>query len=64
MLMSGGELDRVTGQTWGLIGERQQGLAFRTGEASARMLTQEKKDKSEDQTKTNRKGEWNDRHGC
>jgi hypothetical protein len=53
----------LPGQTWNFIGQRQEGLAFRTGEAAPRMFTQEKKHKSENQTETDGEGERNDGHG-
>jgi hypothetical protein len=53
----------LPGQPWNFIGQRQEGLAFRTGEAAARMFAQEKKHKSENQTETDGEGERNDGHG-
>jgi len=58
----GVHFDLGCGNTGRLISERQQRLALGTGEAAARILTQKKEHKGEDEAETDGEGERNDGH--
>ena len=50
-------------KAWRFVCEGEQRIAFGTTEPTARLLAQEEHHESEDQTETDRDGEWDDGHG-
>lgn len=53
----GGNFERL------LVGERQKGIALRTGEAAAALLIRKEDNKKSGEQQTEEDGEWDDGHG-